>query len=877
MAARARAGKRQLLFIEGELGQGKSRLAAEMVREWIMEGGVGYGSKSMSYGQQIPYQAWREILVAIFGLTPSHSTEHKLAQLKIGVADLPTPPEQGDYWSERLPLLADVLGIEAPENDFMRHIPTDLHRQNTFALIEAILRHQSTRHPLLILLEDVQWADDLSLSLMAYLTQKLADMPTMLALICRPGADLSPLVEVRDLPDAYTMVLEPLPRQESLDLIRILMGAETLTPEVEEVVLDRAEGNPFFLQELTGAILDVISNHQKQTANLLETLDLPETVHDVIMARIDRLSEDEKLTLKIASVIGTHFQRLLLSEVHPITDAQYHLPAQLDRLEHENLLRLEQPAPKWEYVFRNVIAQEVVYEGLLLTQRRQLHGVVGEALENIAPEEVEQLAFHFKRSHNWDKALYYLKIASQRARREYANHAAIGYLSEILTCLVNRSTDEKRSTIINTEYWDTLLERAKLYHLIGWRDEELEDLGTLGIMAEALNDHGRRALAAKQWTYLYETSGDYDSGLELVERCVQLAQEAGHEKLVGEGYNLWGKLLYLRGDYETANDYLQQALDIAEVLEDDAARADCLHNQGLVAFYRADYVAAFETFQQTIELRRRLGDQVGLGNSLTNLGQVYYELGQYQTAKATFDQSLALHRTLGNRTGEADARHGLGKIERSLGNYEVSLQLLEEALTFYQTIGDQHQEAYCLYDLGFLHARREDYEKALVFLEEAIALLKELKAPWWAIVRALNYYGWTLIQSGAPREARNHLIEALRIASETRQEIAMMESTTLLGEAALAIGDLSMADTCAQRTAGFLERRGVQGVEHPAMMYLTAYHIFQALEKGPQTRKILAQGREFITSQAAQIDDPTARERYLNNIPENREIQALAG
>ena len=105
----------------------------------------------------------------------------------------------------------------------------------------------------------------------------------------------------------------------------------------------------------------------------------------------------------------------------------------------------------------------------------------------------------------------------------------------------------------------------------------------------------------------------------------------------------------------------------------------------------------------------------------------------------------------------------------------------------------------------------------------------------------------------------------------------MMESSSLLGETALAIGDLSMADTCAQRTSTFIERRGVQGVEHPAMMYLTAYHIFRALEKGPQARQVLAQGQEYTTSQATQIDDPTARERYLNNIPENREIQALAG
>ena len=186
---------------------------------------------------------------------------------------------------------------------------------------------------------------------------------------------------------------------------------------------------------------------------MLETFNLPDTVQEAILARIDRLSEAEKLTLKIASVIGTHFQRLLLSEIHPLENAQFELPAQLDQLESQRLVRLEQPAPKWEYVFRSVIAQEVIYEGLLLTQRRNLHQVVAEALENIAPDEVEQLAFHFNRANMWEKALYYLKVASQRARREHANHAAIGYYTEILGCLTKIASETPGQAVISPEYW----------------------------------------------------------------------------------------------------------------------------------------------------------------------------------------------------------------------------------------------------------------------------------------------------------------------------------------------------------------------------------------------------------------------------------------
>ena len=876
LAARTRRGNRQVLLMEGELGLGKSRLAAEMVREWMMEGGVGYGSKCMSYGQQMSYQAWREILVAIFGLTPSLSAEQKLAHLTAGIAELPPPPGQPTYWSDRLPLLADVLSIAVPPNEFTRGLTSELNRHNTFILIEAIIQYQAARHPLLILLEDVQWADTLSLHLFAHIAQALAGAPLLLALIYRPAADMPALSDIRQMPDAYSMYLEPLSDQESLDLIRIVLGSRQLPSEVEAVVLQRGQGNPFFLQELTRAILDVIGNQQKQTADLLETLNLPDTVQDVIMARIDRLSEDEKLTLKIASVIGTNFQRLLLSEVHPMIDAHYHLPAQLERLESEKLLRLEQPAPKWEYVFRNVIAQEVVYEGLLLAQRRQLHAVVAEALENLAPDEVEQLAFHYKRAHNWDKALHYLKIAGQRALREYAHHAAIGYLSEILTCMIKRSEDEQASSILTPDYWDTMLERARLYNLIGWRDEELEDLGTLGIMAEALHDDYRRALVTRQWVYLYETSADYDSALEMIERVAQLAQNLGNDELLGQAYSHWGRLLYIQGQYQQAGDHLDRALQIAREQQDSHSQAECLNNQGLVLYYQANYDRARDAFEQAIQLWRELGYQVGVGQALSNLGQVFYRMGQYIEAEQSYHRALKLHRTIGDRVGEAAARHGLGKVERSLGNYPEAKRLFEEALTFYQTVGDRHREAYCMVDAGFLRQRQGDSEAALVYLEEAVALMRELNAPWWAFGEALTYYGWALLDAGRPEEARQRIIEAADIERDTHQEVEMVEDLTLLARIALTGDNVEEAAAYAGQVWQHLQQHGPQGIEYPAMVYLSLYQVFRANQQDDLAQAALEQGRQVVASLAAQLVDEGTRQEFLNNVPENWEIRALS-
>jgi class 3 adenylate cyclase/tetratricopeptide (TPR) repeat protein len=878
LAGRARAGALQLLFVEGELGLGKSRLAAELVHEWIMAGQVGYGSKCISYGQQIPYQAWRQVLAAIFGLSPSLPPHQQLARLATSVAALDDPPNQPDYWVDRLPLLADVVGLEAPENDFTRSISSKLRRDNTFALIEAILRRQLTQHPVLILLEDVQWADELSLSLVAYLAQKLVDTPLLLVLIHRPvlKSGFHALGHIYDLPYVHTIQLEPLSDQESLDLIRILLGNRSLSPKAEEILLNRGQGNPFFLQEITGAILDVMDGQEKSSFETLETIDLPETVQDVIFSRVDKLAEAEKLTLKIASVIGSTFQRSLLSEVHPITDARYRLPAHLDKLEHEKLIRLEIPAPKWEYVFRNVITQEVVYEGLLLAQRRQLHSMVATTLEVIAPDEVEQLAFHYSRSGKNDKALHYLKIAGKKAQREHANYAAINYYSEILKFLTNGASggNHQRSNLVSVEYWDILLERVKLYQLVGARDEALEDLGTLGIMAEALNHDRRRALAARQWANFYEASGDYDSALELVERSIQLAQKAGDDKLLGEIYNHRGKLLYMRGDFETAHDYLQRAWFIAQEQKDKIGQADCMNSLGMVAHYQADYAVALYFFQEALELSEAMGDLVGLGNGLHNLGRVHYDMGEYVTAQQCYEQAHIRQRNIGNRAGQVLTQYSLAKIHRTLGNYDTARRMFEESLAFYQSAADRHYETYTLYHLGFLHCRLGEYKKALTFLEEAIFNLRELN-DLWGLTQALAYQGWTLQANGRYDEARTSIIEALKIGRETRQNTAMMEYTALLGKIALSIGDITLAYACAQQALNFINRHGTQGIEHPAMVYLTCYHILQTNQKYDEATSALEQGHQYLQTQAARLDDSQLRASFLNNVAENREIIEL--
>ncbi|MEM7034333.1 MAG: tetratricopeptide repeat protein, partial [Chloroflexota bacterium] len=573
--------------------------------------------------------------------------------------------------------------------------------------------------------------------------------------------------------------------------------------------------------------------------------------------------------------------------------------SQLQDLETEKLIRLEAPDPKWEYAFRNVITQEVVYEGLLLAQRRQLHTDIGQVLEKLVPEEIERLAFHYSRSNDFQKGMYYLHLATERARREYANQAAVSYLDEMLNLIANPPIEEQsnepsspppnvtnqtngylqtyQTGLYSTTYWDFLLERSQLYNLLGQREEEAEDLGTLGVLAEALQDTRRRALAARQWSQYYEAAGDYASGLETVERAVQLAEETEDQQFVGEIYSSWGKMLFLSGDYTLASTQLQHATEIAQDYHDEVAQADSLYNQGIIHFFQAHYDEALTYFQQAVDLWKKLNDQVNLGKGLRELGRSYFQLGQLMAAQEHLERALTLMRKIHDSVSAAITQNYAGQVETRLGNYLIAEALFTSAQKVHQETENQSAAAESKAYLGFLYSRQGNHERAITTLEEALETIRELEDTW-ALSTALTYYGWALIEAGDPHSAQLFLQEVLQIERDVKpgiDEAKIMEVLVLLGRTALARNDLSLASTCSRHALAHLNTHGTKGFEYPVRVYLTVYEMLMALDKEAQAKDILCEVSAFINTQAEQITDPGLRERFLTRVPEIRDVRSL--
>ncbi|MFQ5577577.1 MAG: adenylate/guanylate cyclase domain-containing protein, partial [Anaerolineae bacterium] len=296
-------GRGQVLLLSGEAGVGKSRLAAEIVRRWMSRGGVSHGGDCVSYGKQTSYLPWRGVLSSIAGLSQRLPVPERLARLERLLHRLPLPAGQlhtgapGGYWLERAPLLADILGLEADETGLTRSIAEDLRRDNIFATVRAIIRHEARQRPTLIVLEDIHWSDELSLDLAAYLAADIADYPIFLALVHRPLGDPLPLPyqRLKTIPYATLLPVDELGLEASLKLVQQKLGVKTLPPPLAELIAKKGQGNPFFIEELVNSLLEMgvitMTDGRCVLNGPLNNLELPDTVQKIVLARIDRLPE----------------------------------------------------------------------------------------------------------------------------------------------------------------------------------------------------------------------------------------------------------------------------------------------------------------------------------------------------------------------------------------------------------------------------------------------------------------------------------------------------------------------------------------------------------------------------------------------------------
>jgi adenylate cyclase len=719
--AKARSGAGQVVAIEAEAGMGKTRLLAEIVHR-VDRACALFAGDCQVLAREASYAVWIPIWRAFFEVPPEAGAETVRAHLEERLSAL------DPRLCERAPLLGAVLGIDLPDNSLTGSFDAKVRRSSLEGLLVECVTRRAAREPLLFVLEEAHWMDEASRHLLASLVQAVQRHAVGILLAHRPlgESELLAPTEAR-LPYVHHVTLGDLPEVDARRLVdarlaAVFEGTGSAPPAaLIDLIVARAGGNPFFIEEVANLLR--VRRVDFAALSSLETLELPESLHSLILGRIDQMSEEGRTTLKVASVIGRQFQVALLFEVDPLRRTEAVLRPHLSEMTERGVVLPEagDGAGDEAFLFRHIVIQEVAYETLPFALRSRIHEAIGEALELPGREDwqtrVHLLAFHFERSECAEKKRRYLVAAGEASRQSYALRPAIGYFERALPFLAP------------AESIDVLLPLGETLELSGRWNEAFQRYVEARKRAETHGTPAQQARCAAEIGDFHRKRGEFAEAALWLERARAENAALGNERGVAHTLHLSATLHAQMGRFDDAEELYLQALAIRERLPEDGDSAKTLNNLGIICRARGDVERALQYYERSLALRRRLLDRREVANSLNNLGYAYRFLRQFDRARAMLEESVTLNRAVGDRWSTANALTSLAELALDTGDVALAESCLKESLSINRELGDLRALAFLLEAFGHLGRLKRKPAAALRCFFGARQLRERIGAP----------------------------------------------------------------------------------------------------------------------------------------------------
>ncbi|HNT78623.1 MAG TPA: tetratricopeptide repeat protein [Anaerolineae bacterium] len=642
----------QIVSLIGASGLGKSRIKREL-RAWLAAQGetasLWVEGRALAYGEQMNYMLLAQVVRNGLGL-PSTADEsayrHALAQ-------------QGEtLWregaAEKVPFLVNLLGLNLTDTEsWIKTLSPKIRQKQTLDAVCEFFTGLAHQTPLVIALDDLHWADETSLAALEGLLEAADRAPLLLLFIFRPRRDKGCWrlrnAAANTFPHRYTEItLKPLPLPGCRALLEGLLPGAGLDPQVQKTVLDKAAGNPFYIEEVVRVMVEqgiALPAPQADGEWILASdkvmhFEAPQTLHAAVVGRIERQPEGARRLLQGAAVLGCYFPTAILRQLLPDEAA---FTEWLTRLERDKLLRPESALPGTDYAFMDPLLQEVAYNSLAVNARKVLHRRVGTILEaelgEQAPQHCDLLAYHFSRSDDDVRAIHYLEMAAQKARSEYANITAIQHYSDLLT------------------------------------------------IRERFEDRGGQAEALYQMGVIAYEIGDYPQAKPWLVRAVELYQEMGDRAQMSRGVMYVGMIDLKQANYDQALKQHARALSLAESQKDAFQMGVHLLHAARVLWRMGAYDRATQLFERALKNKRKNKDLVGQGNAYYFLGLLQLEQGNEEQAEEALKNALDLwQQARQEESVSIYAQYGLGRLALQRQQYEQAEAYFQQALSLSQRL-----------------------------------------------------------------------------------------------------------------------------------------------------------------------------------------------
>jgi class 3 adenylate cyclase/tetratricopeptide (TPR) repeat protein len=768
------SGKGQVVGVVGEAGIGKSRLILELRNTLSKDGYTILEGRCIHFGHAIAYLPIIEILKRFFQITEADTEpviKEKMASIILRF---------DEKLQSNLPPLQDVLSLNVEDQNYTNCEPQ--HKKNMiFESIRDLLILESQNKPLVLIIEDLHWIDKTSEQLLDYIIGRLANTPILMILLYRPE-----YVHKWGSKTYYSKIgLRQLTSQSSAELIRAILYDCDIDPELEALILNRSGGTPLYIEELTHSLLEDRSIKREKNQCFLgiapQDIEVPDTIQGIIAARIDRIEENLKRIMQVASVIGREFAFRLLQSVTGLSEE---LKSYLLNLQTLEFIYEKSLFPELEYIFKHALTQEVTYNSLLLKKRKDFHARIGVAIEEIYTERLEEfyeiLAYHYTKGEHPEKAFLYLKLSGKKSTSNHSLSEAIRFYKQALEMLNNQpaTADSKKDKL------QVLLSMSVPLRVAGYPEDSLgileegerlaKEIGDEKILAnfyslignlygtrgdtqlsqkygehcfeqsQKIQDVDIMAPAAYDLCNLYMFIGKYSRVIDIAPAVIQIIEETKRksdffsrpDNVYSEICGYYGLSLGMLGNFEKGNAFCEKSLRHAILIGDLRTMGFCENMYGYLYSLIGDWKLSKEHFEKCVRYFEKAQWLWPLGIACSGLAYVSSFSGDREMAYRYLEKVHELNRESPIEIFSSLMYALLGTSYVNLKDQKSSRKYFEKALSLSEKNDEKHVKGLSRLGLGWILANTDasQFEKAEEYILSGIALLEKISVrPHYAI------------------------------------------------------------------------------------------------------------------------------------------------
>jgi class 3 adenylate cyclase/tetratricopeptide (TPR) repeat protein len=707
---RAKAGKGQAFSIMGEAGVGKSRLLYEFRKAIGSENVTFLEGKCLSYIRGVAYHSIIDILKSMFGIMEDDDDYQVSDKVKRGLKQL------GIDEASTLPYLLELLGVKDSGVDKISLSPEGRKDRMMEAVRRIVLKGSEIR-PLIMAVEDLHWTDKSSEEAMKSLLESIPGARILLIFTYRPE-----FVHTWGSRSYHSQVtLNRLSNRESLAMLIYLLGTEEIETPLQELVLEKTEGIPFFIEEFIKSLKDLKIIEKKDGVYHLtrdiHDVTIPSTIQDVIMARVDSLPETARGVLQTGSAIEREFDHELIKRVMGIPEQD--LLSHLSVLRDSELLYERGIYPQSTYIFRHALTREVVYGSILAVKKKKLHLDIGDAIEKIhkdnLDEHYEALVEHYVVGDDYEKGAEYCRLAARKCEKAASLNDAIAYGEQRVTCLERLPrTEDVEKKLIDTRT-------------------------SLGLYYSQMN-------------YFVEAK-------KAVEPVVDLALKRNYKRRIAQIYTVMGSYnLFMEGDFATTLKYLGEALKVGEESKDIVTLTFSGFWMAGALSMNCEFDQALSHFQTAFEFNAAANSLWGMSAIKSNIAMFVYGFqGKINLAYQTSREALQLAEESGDIYSKAMAYTSHGYSCLFKGSLDEAEEHLLKASDFCDRINYLSWAGFANSALGGVYFGRGEYQKCQDCCAKAISLIERGRymSSW------INFYRVALAQAKVLNKEKDVELESL--------------------------------------------------------------------------------------------------------------------